>query len=151
MQKIDGLKNGIKSHGYYEYLVDLIYCTAGTVLYALSVVIFTAPNKIAPGGVTGIATVLYYLAHLPIGITMFVLNIPLLVLGLRLIGGSFIFKTIVCTVLSSFFVDLFGAMKIPQYHGTQSTLILAALYGGILSGAGLGLVFLRGATTGGSN
>lgn len=136
----------------YEYLLDALFCTAGSLLYAVSVSYFTAPSKIAPGGVTGIATILYYTIHTPIGMMSLLLNIPLFILGMRLIGGSFMAKSLICTVLSSVFVDLTSAwMKLahlPPYGGEK---ILAALFGGVLAGIGLALVFLRGATTGGTD
>lgn len=135
-----------------ETLTDLLFCFAGSLIYAVSVPFFTAPNKIAPGGLTGVATILYYLIHVPIGTMTLILNIPLFILGLRFIGGHFMAKTILCTVLSSVFVDLLGAgmamFGIPAYKGSA---ILAALYGGVVAGVGLGLVFLRGATTGGTD
>jgi uncharacterized membrane-anchored protein YitT (DUF2179 family) len=129
-----------------EILTDALFILAGCAVFSVSVSVFTAPNKIAPGGVTGIATMLQYLFHTPIGVMIFVLNIPLLALAMRYIGGRFIVKTIICTALVSVGVDLMALL--PKYSGN---LLLAALYGGVLSGAGLGLVFLRGATTGGTD
>lgn len=139
----------IKKHEkFYEISKDLIFYIIGSVIYSVSVSVFTAPNKIAPGGVTGIATILHYAFGLPIGIMFFVLNIPLFILSMRFIGGRFIIRTVICTTLISVFVDLFQLLPQYEYHGD---LLLASLYGGILSGAGLGLVFLRGATTGGTD
>jgi uncharacterized membrane-anchored protein YitT (DUF2179 family) len=79
---------------------------------------------------------------------IFVLNIPLFALAMKKIGWKFIAKTVLCTALVSVFVDLFSLL--PQYE-YKGNLLLASLYGGILSGAGLALVFLRGATTGGTD
>ena len=138
-----------------ELFLDLVICFAGSIIYAISVTFFTAPNKIAPGGITGISTVLHYLIGTPIGIMILILNIPLFILGLRFIGGPFMIKSILCTALTSFAVDGIDALLvilkpygIQPYHGND---ILVALYGGVLSGAGLALVFLRGATTGGTD
>lgn len=131
-----------------EWLTDGLYFIAGCTLYSLSVAIFTAPNKIAPGGITGIVTVLHYMIGTPIGTMIFVLNIPLLILGVRFIGGKFIIKTVICTALVSVIIDLMNVFSIYTYHGDM---LLASLYGGVLSGAGLGIVFLRGATTGGTD
>lgn len=132
----------------YELLMDIIFCVTGSFIYSVSVSMFTAPNKIAPGGVTGISTILFYLIHTPIGVMILVLNIPLFILGLKFIGGSFMIKSIVCTTLTSVFVDLLEATHVYKY---TSNLLLAALYGGILSGTGLGLIFLRGGTSGGTD
>lgn len=127
-------------------ILDILFLTFGCLIYSASVAIFTAPNKIAPGGITGIATILYYTFGTPIGIMSLILNIPLFLLGFKFIGGKFIFKTIICTVITSIGVD--ALWFLPKYHGNM---LLVVLYGGVLSGIGLGLVFLRGATTGGTD
>lgn len=127
-------------------ILDILFLTLGCLIYSASVAIFIAPNKIAPGGITGIATILYYTIGTPIGIMILVLNIPLFLLGFKFIGGKFIIKTIICTVITSVAVD--ALWFLPKYHGNM---LLVSLYGGVLSGIGLGLVFLRGATTGGTD
>lgn len=137
-----------KSGKIREILTDAAYYILGSIIYSASVSVFTAPNEIAPGGATGVATILHYAFGLPIGIMIFVLNIPLFALSVKKIGWKFIAKTILCTALVSAFIDLFSLM--PQYE-YKGNMLLASLYGGILSGAGLALVFLRGATTGGTD
>jgi uncharacterized membrane-anchored protein YitT (DUF2179 family) len=132
-----------------DLVLDAFFLTSGCFIYSASVAIFTAPNKMAPGGITGISTLLHYTIGTPLGIMIFILNIPLFILGFKFIGGKFIFKTIICTAITSVGVDLLGFL--PKYNGGGSNMLLAALYGGILSGIGLGLVFLRGATTGGTD
>ncbi len=127
--------------------MDILYFTAGGALYALSVNMFTAPNDILPGGFTGAATILNYLFSIPIGITIFLLNVPLFLISFRKFGLPFILKTVVATFLMSALIDL-SAPFLPVYSGDK---LLSSLFGGILSGAGLGLVFLRGATTGGTD
>ena len=130
----------------YEVLKDLLFYLIGSALYSVSVAVFTAPNKIAPGGLTGIATILYYVIHTPIGTTMFILNIPLFLLGFRFIGKRFIVRTIICTAMVSVMTDMMAAL--PAYRGNM---LLVVLYGGVLGGAGLALIFMRGSTTGGSD
>jgi uncharacterized membrane-anchored protein YitT (DUF2179 family) len=138
-----------KTKKFFELLNDALFYVAGCTLYAISVTVFTAPNKIAPGGITGISTILHYLFNTPIGTMIFILNIPLFILGLRFISGRFIIRTIICTAIVSVLTDVFAILPIiPQYHGNM---LLAALYGGLLAGIGLGLVFLRGSTTGGTD
>lgn len=126
---------------------DVLYFTAGGALYALSVNMFTAPNGILPGGFTGIATILNRLFDFPIGTAVFLLNIPLFLISFRKFGWPFILKTVAATFLMSALIDLLVPI-VPVYRGDK---LLSALFGGILSGAGLGLVFLRGATTGGTD
>lgn len=134
---------------YKTLLLDSLFFIAGTFLFSISVSMFSAPNNLAPGGLTGIATILHYLIRVPVGTTSLILNIPLFILGLRFIGGEFIIKSIICTVLVSIEVD--ATTFLPIYDGSHGNMLLAALYGGVLSGIGLALVFLRGGTTGGTD
>ncbi len=128
-------------------LTDGACYIAGSALYAMSVNIFTAPNQIAPGGVTGVATLLNYLwGVLPIGTIMLTLNVPLLIAAWRRLGRSFAVRTAVVTVLLSVIIDATEPF-LPAFRGDR---MLTALFGGVLAGAGLGLIFMRGATTGGS-
>jgi uncharacterized membrane-anchored protein YitT (DUF2179 family) len=136
----------LKKDKIKEYLIDAGFFIVGSLLYAVSIKFFIAPNHIAPGGITGISTILNYLFGTPIGIMILILNIPLLVLSMKVIGGEFTIKTVVSTVLISVAIDAFPLF--PEYKGNM---LLAAVYGGVLSGVGLALVFLRGATTGGSD
>ena len=128
-------------------LLDYIIMTAGAAIYALSVIFFTAPNNIAPGGVTGISTMLNYLFELPIGAMTLVLNIPLLIWGAFENGSKFILRTFYATALSSILIDVFTFIPF-RYTGEM---ILAAIFGGLVSGVGLGLIFLRGGSTGGTD
>lgn len=138
-----GTKKGIIK----DFAVDILFDIAAAILYAVSVNMFTAPNQIAPGGVTGLATILNYLLGVPIGITTFLINVPLVILGLIFLGKAFTLKTLKTVVFFSLFVDLLNPILQPY---TQDHL-LASLFGGILMGAALGLVFLRGSTTGGTD
>lgn len=147
MKKNIRLKEISASHK--ELAVDVLFWTVGCFIFSASVAVFTAPNKMAPGGLTGVATILYYTIGTPIGLTTLLLNIPLFILGFRFIGGKFIISSIICTVISSLGVDLLSFL--PKYDGNHGNMLLAALYGGVLSGIGLGLIFLRGSTTGGSD
>lgn len=127
---------------------DILCYVAGSVVYAMSVQVFTAPNKIAPGGVTGLSTVLNYLMPaLPIGITAFVLNIPLFIWGVLDIGPRLIAKTFLGTLSTSVAIDFIGRFARP-YQGDP---MLAAIFGGVLEGIGLSLIFMRGGTTGGTD
>lgn len=127
--------------------IDFLYFSAGGALYALSVDMFTAPNGVLLGGFTGIGTILNYLFSVPIGTAVFLLNVPLFLTAFHKFGFRFIVKTVLATFLMSLFMDVF-ALFVPVYTGDK---LLSALFGGILGGAGLGLVFLRGATTGGTD
>lgn len=128
-------------------IIDYVFYTIGAVIYAMSVDVFTAPNNIAPGGLTGIATMLNHLFVTPIGTTILILNIPLFIWGAKEIGLSFLWKTIFATVVTSIAIDVLGIF-LPGYYGDT---MLAALFGGVLSGFGHALIFMRGATTGGTD
>ena len=128
-------------------LADVVLILVGTAVYSAAVTVFLEPAGISPGGVTGIATAMGELSGLPVGLLVLVLNIPLLIWGYIKLGGSFMLKTVISTVLLSVWIDLFAVLLTP-YGGDR---LLAALYGGFLSGAGLAMVFLRGGSTGGTD
>ena len=108
---------------------------------------FTAPNHIASGGVTGVSIVLNYLFGTPIGTMAFIINIPIFIWAIIEIGYKLVAKTFVATLLSSLAIDMMGVI-IPPYEGNP---MLAAIFGGVLEGVGLSLVFMRGGTTGGTD
>ena len=130
------------------YLTDLLFIIVGSALYAFSVDYFIAPNNFSTGGVTGIATMFNYITGFPIGTSIIIINIPLLIFSFRHFGIDMLVKTLSATVLSSILIDLFGKYIIP-YNADNK--LLAAVFGGLLTGLGLGLVFLRGGTTGGTD
>ena len=136
-----------------EWAQDIAVMFAGSVLYAVSVNWFTAPADIAPGGVTGIATMLHHVFDwIPIGTAIFVINIPLFLLAFKFLGRESLLKTVIATVMTSVIIDLSANLItfniIPAYTGDH---LLAAIYGGVISGLGLALIFLRGGTTGGTD
>ena len=128
-------------------LVDYTVMTLGAVSYALSVAIFTSPNNIAPGGLTGVGILLNYLFSLPIGTFILIMNVPLFVLGYRYLGRRFALKSLIGTVFVSLAID-FVTPFITHYKGDM---MLASIYGGIFSGGGLALIFSRGGSTGGTD
>jgi len=132
----------------YQVLWDLCGVTIGSLITALGLTAFLIPNKIAAGGVSGLATVLYYLFKFPVGVTMFVINIPLLLLCIKELGMKFGVKSLYGTFVISFFVDSL-ALFIKQPWTNDS--LLAAVYGGVVCGLGLGLVFRSKGTTGGTD
>jgi len=128
---------------------DFFMITLGAACMALSYDLFLVPHKIAPGGAAGVATILHYLFKLPVGTMIFVVNIPLFAWGLKEFGKKFGFRTIYAVFMTSFLTDLLQA----EFHlkaATNNT-ILAAVYGAVLLGVGLGLAFRHQATTGGSD
>jgi uncharacterized membrane-anchored protein YitT (DUF2179 family) len=123
--------------------------TVGVLAAAFNLNLFLAPAKIAPGGVSGIAIIINDLSGWPIGLTMLVLNIPLVLLGFRYLGRfRFLIKTLYGVILYSLSVDLL-VQWLPA-EGLTDDLLLAALYGGVVGGIGSGLIFRGGGTTAGT-
>lgn len=122
----------------------------GGILFGISVNMFTAPNKMAPGGITGLATLINYLTGIPIGTMSFIINVPLIIIAFKCLGFNFSIKTLKSSAIISFIVDLVGfAFKAMNITGYQGDKILAALMGGVLTGLALAVVFMSGSTTGG--
>lgn len=138
---------GIPKKKAEEAFKDLVYFALGSTIYAISVNAFTSPNNIAPGGVTGVSIMVNHLFGWPIGMFSLLLNIPIFVWAIVEIGYKLVGKTMVSTVLVSIAIDLVHKVM-PAYHGDQ---MLAAIFGGVLEGIGLSLVFIRGGTTGGTD
>ena len=133
----------ITKEAAYQYLLIIL----GSLVYAVGQLYFIKPLHIPMGGVSGLALVSNYLWSLPIGVVTIVLNIPLFFLGWRTLGREFFFKTAFATVVSSIFVDAL-ANVIPAFEGEM---LIAALYGGVVMGAGFGLIFRAGGTSGGTD
>ncbi|MEB3101289.1 YitT family protein [Ferviditalea candida] len=134
-------------------IMNLIPIVIGTAIYAFGLHYFVISNELMEGGITGIALLLNYsLSFRPSYTTLF-LNIPLFVIGWRMFGGKAMFYTILGTLSLSFFLWI---MEILIQRGwlipfTTQDYLLAALYAGVTLGAGLGIVFRFGGTTGGSD
>lgn len=129
----------------------LSYCTAyakiiiGSFLYAAGFQFFLYPNAIATGGVTGVAMIVNYLSGFPVGVMTLIINIPLFAFSWKKFGLKFIIASLAGTVLTSVFVDLLATLPVEITHEP----LLGAIYGGLIKGLGLGLVYHTGATTGG--
>ena len=123
--------------------IDII----GSLFYAVGVNVFTTPNDIAPGGVTDIATVLHSMTGLQVGTLSFLLNIPLLILGFIVLGKRTMLNTFRTLVILTVITDA-TYFVLPQY---TNNMLVSAIFGGVTIGIGLGLIFLRGSTTGGTD
>ena len=130
-----------------KWLLDILHDIAGGLLFAVATQCFNAPNNIAPGGVSGISILINHLFGVPISVMSLLLNIPLLLAAFFLLGRKFTYKTMKTVLIMTLMLEVAGRV-FPQYHGNT---ILAALYGGVFSGIGLAVVFMRGSTTGGTD
>ena len=126
-----------------------IQIVIGSIIGAAAYPMFLVPNNIAPGGLTGVATILNFLFHWPVGTVSLALNIPLFLIGYRTMGKIFAFRCLVATLLFSLLIDILP-LKPVQVEPVLDPL-LGTLFGGVLLGIGLGLILRGGATTGGSD
>ncbi len=131
----------LKNERLVAYIEIVLGCVIGGAAYPL----FLVPNNIAPGGLTGVATIFNYLWGWPVGVTSMALNLPLFVIGWKAMGKVFVFRSLVATFLFSAFIDLL------QFPPLTDDILLGSVYGALVLGVGLGLILRGGATTGGSD
>jgi len=130
----------------FNILKEYFFVTLGSAAMGLGYVLFFIGNKIAPGGLTGLATVIYHFTGWSVGLTVILMNLPLLLIASFLLGKQIGIKTIFGMVSYSLFLQLFS--KIPPLTNDP---VLAVLFGGLLVGSGSGLVFRQGSTVGGTD
>ena len=128
-----------------SYIYDIFIYVLGTAFSAVGINFFLSANEISPGGLAGISTALNFMFGIPSGVILFALNIPVLIIGYKVLGGFFILKTAFASVSLSVLLDV-SAKLLPVIIMDK---ILASVFGGIILGLGMSLVMLRGATTGG--
>lgn len=143
-----------------EWFTDYLLILFGSFILASAYVYFITPHKIVPGGVYGVAIVVHYLTKgvfsfwpngFPIGLFGLLINIPLTIAGIKILGPRFGVKTIIGFVLTSAFID--GITMLREFGDTPlvSDVLLSSLFAGVLSGIGLGFIFKSKATSGGSD
>ena len=125
-----------------EYMVIAV----ASVFFAIAFSLFLDPNKLAPGGVTGIAIIINHFLDMPTGTLVLIMNIPIMILGIWKFGVKFFISTIVATVMGSVFIDI-----VAKFPVATNDMFLSALIGGILMGLSIGLIFKVGASTGGTD
>lgn len=130
----------------FHEIKSLLLIAVATAIYAVGISLFLDPNQLAPGGVAGIAVILNRLVEIETGTLYFVLNIPIILLGIWKFGLRFIAKTVYAIILVSVFTNLLSPMG-----ALTDDLLIASVAGGILIAVGIGLIFRAGATTGGTD
>ena len=128
-----------------QLIKDYLLIILGTLLGGFSFKAFFLPYDLAPGGVTGISTVLASVLPLSVGLLSVLINVPLFLMGWRTVGWRFAVRSFVAMLLLSLFIDV---LPVGDLSGN---VMLASVYGGLLLGVGLGLVVRGGATTGGTD
>ncbi|WP_423127369.1 YitT family protein [Gaoshiqia sp. Z1-71] len=143
-----------------RWFKEYSFITIGAFILAVGFVFFISPHKIVPGGVYGIAIMVHYLTKgmfsfwpegIPIGLFGLILNIPLTIAGIKILGPRFGVKTVIGFVLSSVFMDLITYLRVDGEAPLVPDVLLSCVFGGVLIGFGLGLIFKSRATSGGSD
>ncbi len=137
----DRMNTGIKN------VIWVAQITLGCAIFALGFDLFLEPNSLNAGGITGLAMILVHLMRFgSVGTLSMLINLPLLAIGGMKVGRKFFLGSLVGIISSSLLLDLFTLIPVPQVEP-----LMAALYGAVLVGGGLGIVFMCGASTGGSD
>lgn len=133
-----------------EGLKNYSLIVLGSFILAAGFVLFVTPYKIVPGGVYGISIVLHYLFGTPVGMMALAFDIPLTIIGVKILGPRFGVKTVVGFVLTAVFVD-----TMTYFYGTEPLVendaLLSSVFGGLFMGVGLGMIFKSRATSGGTD
>ncbi|CAG7652184.1 YitT family protein [Paenibacillus allorhizosphaerae] len=128
-----------------KFLQRAFIMLAGSVLFSIGLEIFLVPNRIIDGGITGISIILSHLLHLPLGVFLIVLNLPFLLIGYKQIGKTFAISTLFSVVIMSI-----GTSLMHKVAPLTIDPLLAAVFGGIILGIGVGLVIRAGGSLDGT-
>ncbi|MCJ7524327.1 MAG: YitT family protein [Candidatus Aminicenantes bacterium] len=130
-------------------LANLALIVIGSSIMAMGYSLFLIPHHFVPGGVSGLAIMVNYFTRLPVGTLIMVLNIPVFVFGIKIMGRKYGLRSLLGMVISSLLIDFF--YEVLKLKSATDNAVLAAIYGGFMLGIGLGLVFRGRASTGGSD
>ena len=127
---------------------DYVIMTFGLFLFAAGWMLFIIPAELTGGGISGVAAVVYYATNIPISVTFLAINVVLVLIAIKILGANFGIKTIYnILVLTLFFAVFEGVVKEPLVDD----MFLSSILGGMAGGIGLGIVFSRGGSTGGTD
>lgn len=145
----------VKKRPVWKIVMQYLFIVLGIMLYCFSWTVFLVPKHIIGGGVVGLATIVYYLTGFPMGITNFVVNGILLIIGYRILGGKFGLNTIIGMTTASLSLILFQQIlevnNMEYFKFENMELFTRAVLGGALSGIGIGICFVNGGNSGGSD
>ncbi len=132
----------------YDYLIILL----GALIQAIGLRLFLVPAELVNGGITGVAQIINHYTNWPIGVMFFLGNVPLFILGWRLLGGHrFAMRTAFAVAAYSLFTDLLTFLPFFPQNGLTDDLVLNSLYGAVVCGIGYGVVYRGRGTSGGSD
>lgn len=126
-------------------IVEAVGTIVGAAIMAFGVSSFLLPSQLSSGGVSGIATITYYLLNIPMGVMIMIINIPLFIFAGYRIGKEFFIKSLVGTVSLSLFIDI-----LDKYPPVTTDRFLASIYGGVIIGIGTAIILKVGSSTGGT-
>ena len=142
MESVKTVSRGAKLH---RQLVKYLLIVLGSVIYAVGFQFFMFPNNIVSGGITGISMIFNHFTHWPVGMMVLVMNVPLFLIAWRHFGLDYLVGSLVGTFVSSVFVDVFASTGIVA----TTDPMLGSIIGGVIKGAGMGIIYYVGASTGG--
>ena len=138
----------MKQRSFFHAVVPYLWIALASAIYALGFCWCYEPNQIGFGGITGVGQIInHFLPWAPIGVVVIILNVPLFLLGWKFIGGRLLVTSLFAMAVSSIFIALIAAVHTFQ----PMEPLLGCIFGGVLMGGSLGIVFLQGATTGGTD
>lgn len=130
-----------------RFIINLLFDVAGSFFLAIGIYNFAANASFAPGGVTGIAFIVRHYTQLPIGTLTLLLNIPIILVALKILGKKYLLRTFQTILINTLFLDVISP-HLPVYHGGP---LLAALFAGAIVGLGLAIIYSNKSSTGGSD
>lgn len=135
----------LKNKSINKNIIDIVTTIIGSGIIAFGVASFLLPNQLSSGGVSGIATITYYLFNIPMGTMMIIINIPLFIISGYKIGKEFLIKSIIGTTSLSIFIDI-----LDKYPPITTDRFLACIYGGVIIGIGTAIILKANSSTGGT-
>ncbi len=132
---------------FSKELKNYTFILIGTLFISLAVVLFFIPNSFTTGGTPGMAILIHKLTNLSMGTIILLINVPLIVLGIKYLGRAFALRTIIAITLISLFIDVFVYLEL---NAITHNILLASLFGGALIGFGVGFIIKGNASAGGT-
>lgn len=132
-------------------ILNIMYIIIGSFIISIGINMFLLPNKISTGGVTGIATIIYYLYNIPVSILVIVINLPLFLIAFKKLGFRFCSKALLGTISLSIFINLTQSINNITWLNLSGDLFLGSIFGGIILGIGNSIVFKGEGSTGGTD
>lgn len=144
---IPDIKQLIGKFNRKAFAIDVLYDIVGCFLYGLGIINFAQASNFAPGGVSGLALIINHLTGFPVGVATVIINVPIILICYKFLGFEFFLRSVKTILFSALIVDTLMPL-LPLYQGNP---MLAAIFGGILAGAGLACIYMRDSSTGGSD